>query len=184
MDNWRRRQSFALMARVAMAAAICVGLTPMLPREARIVMANGNSQRIDAARQRRVLCRLIIDMMRSIHGAYAPPTESFGGRLETFFIGLCVALGDIEERPFSVSKIAAFMRMPRSTVMRRLDQLQRWHLIDRRGHRYFVKETALNSLMGMRSYRHVRQLLDKAGEELAILDSLPDCGSAWRSGTE
>jgi hypothetical protein len=31
-----------------------------------------------------------------------------------------VALGDIDGKPFSVAKIAAYMRVPRTTVMRRL----------------------------------------------------------------
>ena len=57
--------------------------------------------------QRLVLCRLMIDLMRTVHGAYAPGSEPFGGRLETFFIGLCVAIGDIDGKPFSVAKIAA-----------------------------------------------------------------------------
>lgn len=147
-------------------------------------MTKGTSHEIAAARQRMVLCHLMIDIMRSVHGAYAPPTESFGGRLETFFIGLCVALGDIEERPFSVSKLATYMRMPRTTVMRRLDQLQRWRLIERRGHRYFAQKDALNSLIGMRSYQHIRRLLGKAANELTILDTLPDCGSTLGPHTE
>jgi DNA-binding IclR family transcriptional regulator len=116
----------------------------------------------------------MIDIMRSVHGAYAPATESFGGRLETFFIGLCIALGELEDRPFSVTKLAAYMRMPRTTVIRRLDQLQRWGLIQRQGRRYFVQQDPLNSLLGMQSYRHVRRLLSKAIEELTILDTLPD----------
>ena len=53
---------------------------------------------IKAARQRMVLCRLMIDIMRGLHGAYAPASEPFGTRLETFFIALCVALGELEER--------------------------------------------------------------------------------------
>src|SRR6202007_939274 len=88
---------------------------------------------IKAAGQRMVLCRLMIDMMRSVHGAYAPASEPFGTRLETFFIGLCVTLGDIEGKPFSVAKIAAYMRAPRTTVIRRLDRLQSWGLIYRQG---------------------------------------------------
>ena len=129
---------------------------------------------IRAARQRLVLCRLMVDIMRSLHGAYAPAGESFGGRLETFFVGLCVALGEMEERPFSVTKIAAYMRMPRTTVIRRLDRLQKWGLIRRQGRRYYTQEEALNSLLGLRSYQHIRRLLNKAGEELAVLDQLPD----------
>jgi len=121
-----------------------------------------------------VLCRLMIDIMRTVHGAYAPVTESFGTRLETFFIGLCVAVGDMEGKPFSVAKIASYMRVPRTTVIRRLDQLQRWGLIDRQGRHYYLYEKTLNSLIGMRSYQQVRRLLSKATEELSVLDTLPD----------
>lgn len=133
-----------------------------------------SSHKIKAARQRMVLCRLMIDIMRGLHGTYAPASESFGTRLETFFIGLCVALGELEERPFSVAKIAAYMRVPRTTVIRRLDRLQNWGLIHRQRRRYYMNKRALNSLLGMRSYQHVRRLLEKATEELTALDTLPD----------
>lgn len=127
--------------------------------------------------QRRVLCRLMIDIMRTVHGAYAPATESFGTRLETFFVGLCVAVGDIDGKPFSVAKIAAYMRVPRTTIIRRLARLQSWGLINRRGRHYYVHEKrseALNSLIGMRSYQRVRRILSEATDELTILDTLPD----------
>jgi biotin operon repressor len=137
-------------------------------------MAQHHSRAIKKARQRLVLCRLMIDMMRTVHGAYAPVSEPFGTRLETFYIALCVALGDIERKPFSVAKIAAYMRVPRTTVRRRLDQLQRWGLIDRQGRRYYVYEKTLNSLIGLRSYEQVRRILRKATQELTVLDSLPD----------
>jgi DNA-binding MarR family transcriptional regulator len=71
----------------------------------------------------------MIDLMRGVHSAYAPANEPFGTRLETFFVGLCVALGHMDGKPFSVAKIAAYMRVPRSTVIRRLDRLQSWGLI-------------------------------------------------------
>jgi hypothetical protein len=139
-------------------------------------MAQGTSHGIRVTRERLVLCRLMIDIMRSVHGAYAPVREPFGGRLETFFIGLCVALGQFEERPFSVAKVAAYMRMPRTTVIRRLDRLESWGLISRQGRHYYMQEKALNSLMGIRSYQHIRRLLEKATSELTVLDTLPDCG--------
>ena len=137
-------------------------------------MAQGTLHGIRASRERLVLCRLMIDVMRSLHGAYAPASEPFGARLETFFIGLCVALGQFEEKPFSVAKVAAYMRMPRTTVIRRLDRLESWGLIYRQGRHYYMQETALNSLMGIRSYQHIRRLLEKAAKELTILDTLPD----------
>src|SRR5215510_4753689 len=51
-------------------------------------------------------CRLMIDMMRTVHGAYAPASERFGTRVETFYIGLCVALGAIDGKPIAGDKIA------------------------------------------------------------------------------
>jgi biotin operon repressor len=131
-------------------------------------------QKIKKARQRLVLCRLMIDIMRTVHGTYAPVREPFGTRLETFFVGLCVAIGDMEGKPFSVAKIAAYMQVPRSTVIRRLDQLQSWGLIDRRGRHYYAHKNMLNSLIGMRSYQQVRCFLSKATEELTVLDTLMD----------
>jgi len=127
--------------------------------------------KIKKERQRLVLCRLMVDMMRTVHGAYAPVSEPFGTRIETFFIGLCVAIGD---KPFSVAKIAAYMHVPRTTVIRRLEQLQSWGLIDRRGRRYYLHEHKLNSLIGMKSYQEVRRILGEAAKKLSVLDTLPN----------
>jgi hypothetical protein len=133
-----------------------------------------NSRKIKAARQRLVMIRLMIDAMRSLHGAYAPTQEPFGTRLETFFVGFCVALGDIEGKPFSASKIAAYLHMPRTTVMRRLKRLENWDIVCRHGRRYYIRDTMLNSLMGIRSYLQIRRMIGRAGEELTVLDTLPD----------
>ena len=70
--------------------------------------------------------------------------------------------------------MAAYMRLPRTTVIRKLDQLQRWGLIDPRGRRYYIHEKTLNSLIGMRSYQQVRRILSEATQELTVLDTLPD----------
>jgi biotin operon repressor len=130
--------------------------------------------KIKKERQRLVLCRLMVDIMRTVHGAYAPVSEPFGTRIETFFIGLCVAIGDMDGKPFSVAKIAAYMHVPRTTVIRRLEQLQSWGLIDRRGRRYYLHEHKLNSLIGMKSYQQVRRILREATEKLSVLDTLPN----------
>jgi DNA-binding IclR family transcriptional regulator len=116
----------------------------------------------------------MVDIMRIVHGTYAPAREPFGTRLETLFVGLCIAIGDFEGKPFSAAKIADYMSVPRTTVIRRLDRLHRWGVIDRRGRQYHMNEQTLNSLIGMRSYQQVRRFLSKATEELTVLDSLAD----------
>jgi MarR family len=137
-------------------------------------MTQDHWRRIKNARQRIVLCRLMIEIMRTVHSAYAPANENFGTRLETFFVGLCVALGDMDGKPFSVAKIAAYLRVPRTTAMRRLNRLQSWGLINRQGRYYYANERTLNSLIGMRSYQQARRFLSKATEELTVLDTLLD----------
>ena len=137
-------------------------------------MAQDHWRKVEKARQRLVLCRMMIDIMRTVHGAYVPASEPFGVRLETCFIGLCVAVGDLDGRPFSVAKIAAYMRMPRTTVIRKLAQLKSWGLIDREGRRYYLREKTLNSPIGMQSYQQVRSILKGATAELAILDMLAE----------
>jgi hypothetical protein len=137
-------------------------------------MAQGHWRKVEKARQRLVLCRLMIDIMRTVHGAYAPAREPFGVRLETFFIGLCIGVGDLDGSPFSVAKIASYMRVPRTSVVRRLAQLQSWGLIDRQGRNYYLREKTLNSLIGLRSYQQVRRVLSEATNDLTILDTLPD----------
>ena len=137
-------------------------------------MTQDHWRRIRKARERLVLCRLMIDIMRTVHGTYAPVSEPFGTRLETFFIGLCVAVGDYDGKPFSVAKIAAYMRVPRTTVIRKLDQLHRWGLIDRQGRHYYLHEKTINSLIGMRSYQQVRHILSEVTKKLTVLDASPD----------
>jgi hypothetical protein len=102
-------------------------------------------RKIKEGPQRMVLCRLVIDLLRTLHGSYAPTGEPFGTRIETFFIAACVAIGDIEGKPFSVAKIAAYMRVPRTTVIRRLNRLQSWGLIDRRGRHYYLRSILLSA---------------------------------------
>ena len=167
-----------IVAGAIIIAALVVVLVRLLDKVAirrmRVELARDRWRKIKNARQRLVLCRLMIDIMRTVHGAYAPDTERFGARLETFFIGLCVALGDMEDKPLSVAKISGYMGVPRTTVIRRLNQLQKWGLIYSRRRRYYTREKTLNSLLGMRSYQEVRRILSKATQELIVLDKLPD----------
>ena len=131
-------------------------------------------EKIKHARQREVICRLIIDLMRNVHGVYAPKSEPFGTRIEAFFIALCVAIGNLDGKPFSVSKIAGYMGVPRATVMRRLERLQEWGLVRRHGHYYFLQPGTLNSLIGLQNYQKTRCKLKQAIDELSILDTRTD----------
>ena len=123
------------------------------------------------AREREVMCRLLLDVLRILHEAYAPTNEPFGTRIEADFIGLCVAIGDIDGRPFNIAKIAAYMHVPRTTVMRRLKRLEHGGLIERRGNRYHANEKIFNSVLGERTYQRNRRAIAKAVQKLSDLDA-------------
>jgi hypothetical protein len=65
-----------------------------------------------------------------VHGAYAPASDRFGPRLETFFIALVHhACATLTVSHFSVAKIASYVRVPRTTVILGLNRVQSWGLI-------------------------------------------------------
>ena len=103
---------------------------------------------------------------------YAPPDEPFGSRVETLAVGCCVPLGTLENKPFSVAKIAAYMHIPRNTVTRRLERLiQHWGIIERRGRHYYLRPEVANRPRALASYREVRRAIQRAVAELSILDA-------------
>ena len=55
-----------------------VGVSLCVGRRSSARMAQDHWRKVEKARQRLVLCRLMIDIMRSVHGAYAPAKEPFG----------------------------------------------------------------------------------------------------------
>jgi hypothetical protein len=134
----------------------------------------GHSKRIAKAEQRLVMARLLVDIMRTLRAHYMPVNEPFGTRIETQFVGLCIAIGELEGKPFSVAKIAAYMGIPRSTVIRRLERLESWVVIERQGRRYLIRPEKVNGIMGMRAYKQNRQLITEAVDKLSVLDTLPD----------
>lgn len=136
-------------------------------------MPQKDQDHVQFAQQRMVVIQMLIDILRSVHSSYVPKCEPFGRTIETLFVWGCVTMSDYEGRPFSVSKLASYLRVPRTTVMRRLKQLQAWGMIDRRGRCYYAHERTLNSFMGLRSYREGRRIVANAVKKLSVLDTLP-----------
>ena len=67
-----------------------------------------NPEAITEADERLITARLFVDAARIIGREYFPEWQ-FGNRLETLFVGLCVAIGHLEGKPFSVSKLSAYL---------------------------------------------------------------------------
>jgi hypothetical protein len=98
-----------------------------------------NPEAITEADERLITARLFVDAARIIGREYFPEWQ-FGNRLETLFVGLCVAIGHLEGKPFSVSKLSAH-HAPRTALLpqRRAPQ---WAQRDGRSHCHRASDQA------------------------------------------
>jgi IclR helix-turn-helix domain len=125
---------------------------------------------INRVHERLVLTRLTIDVSRRVHKTYLP-NERFGTALDLMVVGFAVFIGQAEQRPMTAVKIAAWLEMPRSTVLRKLDQLQRLGIVERRGHAYYMPMEKLNGEPADRCISDCSRMIQKAGTKLSKMDT-------------
>jgi len=86
-------------------------------------------------------------MTPALHKAVAPDRQQeFGSRTVLLLIAAAVFLGTIEGRPLTASKLAAYVGMPRPTVIRRLRILSRGGSVERVGTAYRTPQKRLAQL--------------------------------------
>jgi hypothetical protein len=121
--------------------------------------------------ERLIMVRMVLDITRMVHSEYFPPGERFGSRMETLYVCLAIALGHMENRPLTVSKLANFIEMPRPTVLRKLEQLERWQLITRRAGRLYLCVDRYNTPTAVATSRRLRRLVLAAVAALSKMDT-------------
>lgn len=90
------------------------------------------------------LIRLWISLTRYLHQAADPARhERFGTHVGDLLIRAAVYLGTIEGRPMTPTKLAAYIGIPRPTVLRRLQAMERRGLVDHRGRAWFTPSKLL-----------------------------------------
>ena len=139
---------------------------PQAP-EPKLIPTATNPEAITEADERLITARLFVDAARIIGREYFPEWQ-FGNRLETLFVGLCVAIGHLEGKPFSVSKLSAYLDASRSNVIRRLDALAERpdRPIMRRGRRYYLNAERLNGHSAMVAHTAIVRLIKEAAAKL------------------
>ncbi|WP_130214492.1 helix-turn-helix domain-containing protein [Bradyrhizobium genosp. SA-3] len=61
-------------------------------------------------------------------------------------VGAAVVVGHAEARPMNATKISLYVNLPRSTVQRKLDQLQQLGVIVRRGNAYCLSPSRAGNI--------------------------------------
>jgi hypothetical protein len=105
--------------------------------------------------ERNRIAHLVVELSRVLHASIYPELgERLAADVEAVLIAAAVAIGHTERRPMTASKIAHFLGMPRTTVLRKLAELDARGVVCRRGTRYFLTPARLT-----RAGSHIRRAM-------------------------
>jgi DNA-binding MarR family transcriptional regulator len=126
-------------------------------------------QRIALARERMLISRLYIGLIRSIHDDYgaAFATHSDSATIRT--IGIYVFLRTVMCSPVRASTIASALKLPRQTVLRRLQEMVKHGYVERVGNAYRVTDKVNIPALQEKLQRRVTMITETA-KELAKLE--------------
>jgi hypothetical protein len=123
---------------------------------------------MDAA-ERLVLVRLFVDLVKVVYGGHLPDEELL--RADLLYVGAGVVLGQLQNRPFTAAKLADYLRLPRPTVIRKLEALEQLQLATRQGSHWYFRVEHLNAPGVLAVSRRARQLIVETGRELSEMDT-------------
>ena len=116
------------------------------------------------------LARTLISLLRNAHTAWRPD-HAFAADIDSTLIITAIFLGHAEGRPFSSSKLAGYLDMPRTTLLRRLELLEREGAIVHNGHHYLLNIDAAVMQDKVRATRRAIAINQDAAQRLSKLDT-------------
>ena len=119
-------------------------------------------------RERILMSRLLLEMCR--RASRYVEGDSLGAKMEAVLILIAIALGYMEGRPFTASKLAAYLETPRTSVIRKLAQLKREGFVVQRGHAYVLHDHLLNSV-GIEDTRTAIRMIRSLAEQFTQFDN-------------
>src|SRR5260370_39596656 len=106
-----------------------------------VLIAEGKPPpRIELARERLLICRLYLGLTRTITDDYGTEFATHSDSLAYRTIGIYVFLRTVMCSPVRASQIAHALKLPRATVLRRLQELVKDRYVERVGNAYRVTD--------------------------------------------
>jgi CRP-like cAMP-binding protein len=96
-----------------------------------------------------------------------------GPHLMSILLVMVLFIGQHEKRPFTAAKLAQYVRIPRPTVTRRLEQMVADGIIERRGTHYYVRDDYLDGPEAVGVVRELAQIIISACNQLPKMDNNP-----------
>lgn len=120
--------------------------------------------RIALARERLLISRLYIGLIRSINDDYGAEFAVNNDSCTMRTIGIYVFLRTVMSRPVRASTIAQALKLPRTTVNRRLQDLVKQGYVERVGNAYVVTDKVNIPDLQARLQRRIDMILEIARE--------------------
>ena len=106
-----------------------------------VLIADGKlPSRIELARERMLICRLYLGLMRTITDDYGAEFAAHSDSLAYRTIGIYVFLRTVMCSPVRASQIAQALKLPRVAVLRRLQEMVKHGYVERVGNAYRVTD--------------------------------------------
>jgi len=106
-----------------------------------VLIAEGKPpSRIERARERMLICRLYIGLMQTITDDYGAEFAVHSDSLAYRTIGIYIFLRTVMCSPVRASRIAQALKLPRVSVLRRLQELVKHGYVERVGNAYRVTD--------------------------------------------
>ena len=125
--------------------------------------------RIKLARERLLLCRLYVGLIRSISDDYGAEFAANSDSCTIRTIGIYVFLRTLMCSPVRASTIARALKLPRMTVIRRLQEMMKQGYVERVGNAYRVTDKVNIPELQDKLQRRIDMILETA-RELSKLD--------------
>ena len=128
-----------------------------------ILVAEGKPpHRIELARERMLICRLYLSLMRTITDDYGAEFAAHSDSLAYRTIGIYVFLRTVMCSPVRASQIAHALKLPRVSVLRRLQEMVKHGYVERVGNAYRVTDKVNIPDLQQKLQRRVDMVTDTA----------------------
>ena len=128
--------------------------------------------RIELARERMLISRLYLGLLRTITDDYGTEFAAQSDSLTYRTIGIYVFLRTVTCSPVRASQIAHALKLPRATVLRRLQELVKDRYVERVGNAYRVTDKVNIPDLQNKLQRRINMVTDTA-KKLSELGASP-----------
>ena len=137
-----------------------------------LVVEGKPPSRIELARERMLICRLYLSLLRTITDDYGTEFAAHSDSLTCRTIGIYVFLRTVMCSPARASQIAHALKLPRAAVLRRLQELVKDGYVERVGNAYRVTDKVNIPDLQNKLQRRINMVTDTA-KKLSELGASP-----------